>query len=235
MKKILKIFLRIFIFLLIAALAYIGAFAYTGYKMYTEAVSACPVETKAEEIRASEGFVSYAELPDFYIKAVIAAEDRRFRQHGGVDVLAIGRAVLHDIQAKAPVEGGSTITQQLAKNLYFSQEKKLERKFAEVFTAFEFEKKFTKDEIFELYTGSIYFGSGCCGIGSAAEEYCEKAVPQLTDYECALLAGVPNAPSAYSPNTAPELARQRTVQVLEKMVENGDIDAVTAKKILETK
>lgn len=233
MKKIIKIFLRIFIFVFIAAAAYCGAFAYTGYKMYEEVTAACPVETKAEEIRACEGFTPYSELPEFYIKAVIAAEDRRFDGHGGVDFLAVGRAVLHDIQAGAPVEGGSTITQQLAKNLYFSQEKKLERKFAEAFTAFEIEKKFTKNEIFELYVNSIYFGSGYYGISAAAEGYCQKAVPDLTDYECALLAGIPNAPSAYSPDTAPELAKQRLAQVLKNMTENGDIDTVAAKKILD--
>lgn len=233
MKKIIKIFLRIFIFVFIAAAAYCGAFAYTGYKMYIEATTACPVETKAAEIRSAEGFTPYSELPEFYIKAVIAAEDRRFDGHGGVDFLAVGRAVIHDVQAGAPVEGGSTITQQLAKNLYFSQEKKLERKFAEAFAAFEIEKKFTKNEIFELYVNSIYFGGGYYGISAAAAGYCQKAVPDLTDYECALLAGIPNAPSAYSPDTAPELAKQRMAQVLKNMTENGDIDTVAAKKILD--
>lgn len=233
MKKILKKLLPIFIFVFIAALAYMGAFAYTGYKMYTEAVGACPVEEKAAEIRAAEGFTPYSELPDFYIKAVIASEDRRFEDHGGIDPVAVFRAVIHDIKAQAPEQGGSTITQQLAKNLYFSREKKLERKFAEMFTAFEFEKKFTKKEIFELYVNSIYFGSNYYGISAAAAGYCGKAPSDLTDCECALLAGIPNAPSAYSPDTAPELSRQRMAQVLENMTENGDIDSVAAKKILE--
>lgn len=233
MKNILKFLLTLIIFAVLSGTIFVTVYAAKGYKMYIEATGAYPVEKKAEEIQDAENFVSYDELPDFYIKAVISVEDRRFEKHGGIDPVAIGRAIIHDIQAKAPVEGGSTITQQLAKNLYYTQEKKLERKFAEVFTAFEFEKKFTKEEIFELYVNSIYFGSNYYGIAEAAQGYYGAEVSELTEYECAMLAGIPNAPTAYSLDTSPDLAEQRLVQVLDNMVENEDIDTVKAKSIIE--
>lgn len=233
MKKFLKFLLTIFIIAVLSGTAFLTVYAAKGYKMYIEATGASPVENKAEEIQSAENFVSYEDLPEFYIKAVIAAEDRRFEKHGGVDPVAIGRAIIHDIQAKAPVEGGSTITQQLAKNLYYTQEKKLERKFAEAFTAFEFEKKFSKEEIFELYVNTIYFGSNYYGISEAAQGYYGAEVSELTESECAMLAGIPNAPTAYSLDASPELAKQRLAQVLENMVENEDIDAVKAKTVME--
>lgn len=235
MKKFFKLLLTLIIFAVLSGTIFVTVYAAKGYKMYIEATGAYPVETKAEEIQDAENFVGYDELPDFYIKAVISVEDRRFEKHGGIDPVAIGRAIIHDIQAKAPVEGGSTITQQLAKNLYYTQEKKLERKFAEVFTAFEFEKKFTKEEIFELYVNSIYFGSNYYGIAEAAQGYYGAEVSELTEYECAMLAGIPNAPTAYSLDTSPDLAEQRLAQVLDNMVENEDIDTVKAKSIIENR
>lgn len=235
MKKFFKFLLTLIIFAVLSGTIFVTVYAAKGYKMYIEATGAYPVETKAEEIQKSENFVSYDELPDFYIKAVISVEDRRFEKHGGIDPVAIGRAIIHDIQAKAPVEGGSTITQQLAKNLYYTQEKKLERKFAEVFTAFEFEKKFSKEEIFELYVNTIYFGSNYYGISEAAQGYYGADVSELTEYECAMLAGIPNAPTAYSLDASPDLAEQRLVQVLDNMVENEDIDTVKAKSLIMDK
>lgn len=235
MKKFFKFLLTLIIFAVLSGTIFVTVYAAKGYKMYIEATGAYPVETKAEEIQDAENFVGYDELPDFYIKAVISVEDRRFEKHGGIDPVAIGRAIIHDIQTKAPVEGGSTITQQLAKNLYYTQEKKLERKFAEVFTAFEFEKKFTKEEIFELYVNSIYFGSNYYGIAEAAQGYYGAEVSELTEYECAMLAGIPNAPTAYSLDTSPDLAEQRLAQVLDNMVENEDIDTVKAKSIIENR
>lgn len=235
MKKVLKLLLTIFILAALSGTVLVTVYAAKGYKMYIEATGAYPVENKAAEIQSAENFVGYDELPEFYVKAVISVEDRRFEKHGGVDPIAVGRAILHDIQAKAPVEGGSTITQQLAKNLYYTQEKKLERKFAEVFTAFEFEKKFSKEEIFELYVNTIYFGSNYYGISEAAQGYYGTEVPELTEYECAMLAGIPNAPTAYSLDASPELAKQRLLQVLDNMVENEDIDTVKAKTLLEVR
>lgn len=172
------------------------------------------------------------ELPRLYRDAVVAVEDHRFYSHGGVDFIALCRALWNDVCAGAFVEGGSTITQQLAKNLYFTQEKVLTRKAAEAFMAWAIEKQYTKDEILELYVNSIYFGSGYYNVRQASEGYFGKAPAQMTPYECTLLAGVPNAPSAYDPAQNPGLARQRQKKVVEQMVERGCLSAAQAREAL---
>ena len=172
------------------------------------------------------------EPPRLYRDAVVAVEDHRFYSHGGVDFIALCRALWNDVCAGAFVEGGSTITQQLAKNLYFTQEKVLTRKAAEAFMAWAIEKQYTKDEILELYVNSIYFGSGYYNVRQASEGYFGKAPAQMTPYECTLLAGVPNAPSAYDPAQNPGLARQRQKKVVEQMVERGCLSAAQAREAL---
>ncbi|MGN0553861.1 MAG: transglycosylase domain-containing protein [Oscillospiraceae bacterium] len=204
--------------LLICVVAAAGYYGYLGYEMYSAAVKEKSVSEMAEDIKNRCRFIEYGKLPEFYVDAVKASEDKRFFQHNGIDFLAICRAALHDIKVKAPEQGGSTITQQLAKNEYFTQEKKLERKFAEVFMAFKIEHELSKEEIFELYINSIYFGSGYYGLESAAKGYFDKDISELSEYECAMLAGLPNAPSAYSPDSSPELARKRTEKVIENVV-----------------
>ncbi|MFR7478366.1 MAG: transglycosylase domain-containing protein [Acutalibacteraceae bacterium] len=128
-------------------------------------------------------------------------------------------------------EGGSTITQQLMKNQYFTQEKKLERKFAEIYAAWELESYCRKQEILELYVNTIYFGSGYYGIYEAAMGYYGKEPSELTDQEAVMLAGLPNAPSAYALDTNPELARQRMDQVLDSMVECGALSREEADRL----
>ena len=130
------------------------------------------------------------------------------------------------------MEGGSTITQQLVKNLLFTQDKKVERKAAEVFAALEMESKYSKEEIFELYANTAYFGSGYYGIYQASIGYFGKEPSALTDYECALLAGIPNAPSVYSPMVNSELAQQRQQYVIRQMVKYGYISESEGEIIL---
>lgn len=226
--KIVVIVILAVLFLLAVAGAY---FAIKGYKMYASAVEETPIEEKVESIRSMDNFIEFEELPEIYVDAVISVEDKRFWTHGGVDFLAIMRAVWKDITTFSFVEGGSTITQQLMKNQYFTQEKKLERKFAEVFAAVALEKEYSKEDIFELYVNTIYFGSGYYGIYDAAQGYFGKEPSELTEYEAVMLAGLPNAPSAYSPDTSPELAVQRTNQVLERMVACGVISQEKADSI----
>ena len=130
------------------------------------------------------------------------------------------------------MEGGSTITQQLAKNLYFTQEKELVRKVAEVFMAFHMEANYSKEEIFELYVNSIYFGSGCYDVASASHSYFGVEPAQMTPDQCTLLAGIPNAPSVYDPTVNPDLASQRQRQVLRLMVKYEYLTATEAGDIL---
>ena len=199
------------------------SFAGDGYGLYKNAVEEVSLEEKVAKIRSQENFTSIEELPETYVQAVISVEDHRFYEHGALDPIAIGRALVNDLKAGRYVEGGSTITQQLAKNLYFSQEKTMNRKAAEVFLAFELEQKYTKDEILELYVNSIYFGDGYDSIGEASEGYFGKTASQMNDYEATLLAGVPNAPSRYAPSKNLALAEKRQQKVISRMEACGYI------------
>lgn len=233
-KTGLKIVLTVFLAVWAIFVAVSLIFGIKGYKMYREAIDNKPIQEKMSEIQSMEHFVKYDELPQIYIDAVVSVEDHRFYSHPGIDPIAIGRAVWNDIRTLSFAEGGSTITQQLAKNLYYTQEKKLERKFAEVFTAFAIEASYDKNDIFELYVNTIYFGSGYYGIYEAAQGYYGKVPSELSDYEAVMLAGLPNAPSAYSPDADPDLARQRMKQVLKQMVKNEVITDIQAEEILKS-
>ena len=199
------------------------ALAGEGYGLYKNAVQEESLEETVAEIRRQENFTSLEEMPETYVQAVVSVEDHRFYDHFGLDLIAIVRAVVNDIKAGRYVEGGSTITQQLAKNLYFSQEKTMSRKAAEVFLALEIEQKYTKDEILELYVNSIYFGDGYYSVGEASEGYFGKPASEMNDYECTLLAGVPNAPSKYAPSKNLALAEKRQQKVISRMEACGYI------------
>ncbi len=203
-----------------------------GYDMYKEAIENEPLSEKVQSIKEKENYAKIEEVPQTYKNAVISVEDHRFYKHSGIDIIAIGRAVVNDIKAMDFVEGGSTITQQLSKNIYFTQEKKITRKIAEVFMAFEIEKNYDKDEILELYLNTSYFGDGNYTIKEACEGYFNKSLNEMTDYECILLAGIPNAPSVYAPTKNPDLAKQRQKQVMKKMIKYGYLTQDEADKIL---
>ena len=229
MKKFLKILLVLVLIGLSLSILVIG----NGYNMYKEAIDKIGIEEKVEVIQNKENYTKISELPQMYINAVISVEDHRFYNHPGIDIIAIGRAVINDIKAMSFVEGGSTITQQLAKNIYFTQEKKIERKIAEVFMAFDIEKKYNKNEILELYVNTSYFGDGYYTVKEASRGYFGKEPIEMSDSECIMLAGIPNAPSAYAPTKNPELAKQRQKQVMEKMIKNKHLTQEEANKILE--
>jgi len=217
MKAIKRFFMLCFLILV----AVCGFYGYKGYEMYEKALADMPVREKVASIQAKKNYTKIEDMPEEYKNAVVAVEDRRFYLHGGVDAIAIARAVITDIKAMELKEGGSTITQQLAKNIYFTQERKLTRKIAEVFMAYEIEKECEKDEILELYLNTSYFGDGYYCVGDAAKGYFDKKPSEMTLYESTLLAGIPNAPSVYAPTKNPDLATQRQRQVLDKMVDCG--------------
>lgn len=229
MKKFLKLLLFLILIGISIALLFIGK----GYSMYKDAIKEIPLEEKVAEIKAKENYTKISELPPTYLNAVISVEDHRFYKHCGIDIIAIARALINDIKAMDFVEGGSTITQQFAKNEYFTQEKKITRKIAEMFMSFEIEKEYSKDEILELYINTIYFGNGYYNIKDASEGYFGKTVDELTDGECIMLAGIPNAPSVYNPKENPKLAKERQRQVADKMVEYGYLTEEEEKNILE--
>ena len=230
MKKVIgKILIVIFIVLLSFGLIIAG----TGYNMYKEAIDKTPLDEKVAQIKEKDNYTTLDEMPDIYKKAVVAVEDHRFYTHGGIDIIAIGRAIWNDIKAMSFVEGGSTITQQLAKNIYFTQEKELIRKAAEVFMAFEIEEHYNKEEILELYLNTSYFGDGYETVKEASRGYFGKEPMELTDYEAVMLAGIPNAPSVYAPTVNLDLAKQRTKQVIDAMVKYDAISQDEANRILD--
>ena len=219
MKVIKRVLLLVLIIIVAGASIVIGQ----GYQMYIEAVEKVPVEQKAQEIMEIDHYTSYDELPETYVDAVIAAEDRRFYYHRGWDIISTVRAAWRNLRNKEIVEGGSTITQQLGRIMYFSQEKKYSRKVAEVLAAGRIEDLYDKEKIFELYVNTIYFGSGYYSVYDASMGYFGKKPSEMNDYECTMLAGIPNAPSVYSPDVNPTLAEERRQQVLECMAEAGYI------------
>ena len=163
-------------------------------------------------------------IPTYLKTALIATEDRKFYSHSGLDLKGIARALVKDILAGKFVEGASTITQQLAKTLFLTPRKTMVRKVKEAILAFQLERRYTKDEILELYLNQVYFGSGAYGVQSAAEIYFSKSVGELSLAECALIAGMPKSPSRYSPLVNMELALRRRNIVLRQMQATGVVD-----------
>lgn len=161
--------------------------------------------------------VNLSEMPPHLIKALIASEDRRFYQHAGIDIKGIMRAAVKDIMAGGLVEGASTLTQQLAKTLFLTPKKTFGRKIKEALLAVQLERRYTKKEILRFYLNQIYLGSGAYGVESAARIYFGKSAKDLTLAESALIAGMPKAPSRYSPLVNPQLAKARRNTVLKLM------------------
>ncbi len=172
------------------------------------------------------------ELPDYAPKAFVAIEDRRFYSHHGVDPLGILRAGVRDVLHRGGTQGGSTITQQLAKNLFLTQERTVSRKLQEVVLALWLEHKFSKAQILELYLNRVYFGSGAYGIEGAAQRYFGKSAKQLTLPEAAMLAGLVQSPSRLAPNRNPEGAEHRAALVIAAMAEQKMISEDAAKRAL---
>ena len=164
-------------------------------------------------------WVPIERIPAFLQKAVVAVEDSRFYEHNGIDLRGIARALVKDVAKGRMAEGGSTITQQLIKNKYLSAEKTIDRKLREAELAIDFERKYSKKQILEMYLNEIYFGNGAWGIAQAARLYFDKNPEELTDAECSLLAGVPNSPGRYNPLGKASSVMKRRDVVLKRMVE----------------
>ena len=205
---------------------------YKGYEMYKTALNEISVADKVSEIKKEENYTELNDLPEFYLDAVVAVEDRRFYNHGAIDPIALARAVFVNVKNMELREGGSTITQQLAKNIYFTQEKSALRKIAEIFMAYDLEKNLNKDTILELYLNTSYFGDGYYCVAEASRGYYKKEPKDMNRNEASMLAGIPNAPSAYCPTKHLDLAKKRQNQVLDKMVRYEFITAKEKEEIL---
>jgi len=230
---------KILYFLFFSFLFFVGVFAGYIYWLFSDLPDIRNLEgyrpLEASIVYSSDGqvltefyyerrkFVPHYEIPDIIKKAFVAAEDVRFYRHPGVDIIGIIRALYRDIKAGSIVEGGSTITQQLAKMLFLSPERSITRKIKEAILSIQIEKKYTKDEILGLYLNQAYFGNRAYGIAAAAETYFGKSFKDLKISEIALLASLPKAPSAFNPFKRPDVAIKRRNIVLQKMLEEGFI------------
>jgi penicillin-binding protein 1A len=176
-------------------------------------------------------FVPLAHIPQALRDAVIATEDKRFYYHWGVDPIGIARATVQNYRRGRLVEGGSTITQQLTKVLFLTPDKSMERKLKEAVLALELERRYTKDRILEMYLNQVYFGHGAYGVEAAARTYYGKSVAELNVREAALLAGLPRAPTTYSPFEHAEAAKRRREVVLRRLVEYGALKDAEGKRL----
>lgn len=205
-----------------------------GKKMYEQAIAETSLADTIKKIRNNEDYVKLKDLPKNYTNAVIAVEDHRFKQHGAIDFWAIGRAIYTNITNFKLLEGGSTITQQVAKNIFFIEEDNpVSRKIAEIFAAVDLEKNYSKEEILELYVNTIYFGDGYYGIRQACNGYVNKEPSKMNLYDSTMLAGIPNAPSVYAPTANPDLTKSRQRKVISDMVEYNYLTQEEANKVLK--
>ena len=207
-----KFLKKLILTLLILIIVLISILFIIGYSTYASALKQKPLVDRVTEVTSKENFVKFSEMSDIYRNAVVAVEDHRFYDHGPVDFIAICRAFYINLKTKELQEGGSTITQQVAKNIVFSQEQ-----------SYDLEKNYTKNQIFEIYVNTAYFGDGFYGIYDASHGYYDKDPKDLNLDESSMLAGVPNAPSLYSPNVNLTLAKKRQAHVIKKMQEYGYI------------
>ena len=172
----------------------------------------------AEFFKERRIVIPLKDMPRTLIDAFVAAEDSRFYKHQGIDFISIVRAFVKNLEAGTIVQGGSTITQQVTKSFLLTPERSYKRKLREAILAYRIDKAFSKDDILYLYLNQIYLGHGAYGVQAASENYFGKSVKDLNLAECAILAGLPQAPSKYSPFRHPERAKQRQIYVLNRMV-----------------
>ncbi len=233
MKSLFKGIKRIIILLFLICIFIAGYIIADGYKLYKSVTDEVSIKEKINEIRSNPSYVKIDEIPKDYLNAVVSIEDKRFYGHFGVDIYSIGRALLSNLENKKIIGGGSTITQQLAKNLYFEQKKVLSRKVAEVFVSMDLEEEYTKDDILELYINIIYYGDGYYGIGKASNGYFSKEPKELDINEITLLAGIPNAPSVYQLSNDSIYTYQRQIIVINSMLDTNSISQDVAQELIK--
>ncbi|MBW2219847.1 MAG: transglycosylase domain-containing protein, partial [Deltaproteobacteria bacterium] len=188
----------------------------------------------AEFFKERRIVIPLEDMPEMLIKAFVSAEDARFYVHEGIDFLGVMRAFIKNIEAGTIVQGGSTITQQVTKSFLLTPEKSYSRKIKEAILSYRIDKTFKKNEILFLYLNQIYLGHGAYGVEAAAENYFGKSVKDMNLAECAMLAGLPQAPSKYSPFRHPERAKKRQIYVLNRMVSEGYITNSEATEAINT-
>lgn len=195
-----KLLFKMIIILLVIITGFCGYYGYLGYQIYQDKIQEQSLSERVNQLKSKEDYVTLDQISPIYKEAVLESEDRRFYQHGPVDYYGLARAMLTNITTFSFKEGGSTITQQLSKNLCLSFEKDLSRKFAEVFIARDLEKMYNKDEILEMYLNITYLGEGNYGIQAASQYYYHIDAIDLNKQQSDILVKTLKRPSVYNPS-----------------------------------
>lgn len=195
-----KLLFKMIIILLVIITGFCGYYGYLGYQIYQDKIQEQSLSERVHQLKSKEDYVTLDQISPIYKEAVLESEDRRFYQHGPVDYYGLARAMLTNITTFSFKEGGSTITQQLSKNLCLSFEKDLSRKFAEVFIARDLEKMYSKDEILEMYLNITYLGEGNYGIQAASQYYYNIDAIDLNKQQSDILVKTLKRPSVYNPS-----------------------------------
>ena len=195
-----KLLFKMIIILLVIITGFCGYYGYLGYQIYQDKIQEQSLSERVNQLKSKEDYVTLDQISPIYKEAVLESEDRRFYQHGPVDYYGLARAMLTNLTTFSFKEGGSTITQQLAKNLCLSFKKDLSRKFAEVFIAKDLEDHYSKDEILEMYLNITYLGEGNYGIQAASQYYYHIDAIDLNKQQCDILVKTLKRPSVYNPS-----------------------------------
>lgn len=214
MKKINKAILGCILSVVIFISIPVGKIIFEGYSNYKEELNYISIDNKINQIKKDKDYTKLEDIDQDFLDAIVSVEDHRFYDHKAVDFIALTRATLNNIKTGKIVQGGSTITQQLAKNLYLNGDRNFTRKISELFIANDLEKKYSKDEILELYVNVINYGNGYTGIKEASEGYYKESPDNLDLQEASMLAGLPQCPNGYNPNKYLDKAIARQQQVL---------------------
>ena len=195
-----KIIIRLITIIFLAVIIFLGYYGYRGYTMYQDVIKEKSLTSRVEDLQSDSNYVKLEQISSIYQELVIESEDKRFYQHGPVDYLGLGRAVVTNLTTMSFKEGGSTITQQLAKNLCLSFEKSLDRKIAEVLIARELEDEYSKNDILAMYLNITYLGEGNYGIKEASNYYYHIEPSELNEQQAKVLVQTLKAPSVYNPS-----------------------------------
>ncbi len=216
-----RLILKLFFLTVLIIAGIAGYAAYRGWETYQEAVEKVPVETAAGPYQTCSGCLAFSDIDEDFVNAVVSIEDKRYFVREGFDWTAFIRAVIANLRAKQAVEGGSTISQQIAKNLYYqSVSRGLDEKIAEVFIMSELEDIYSKEELFAIYANMNYYGDGYWGLQQASRGYYQTNGNDLTVAQAAILAGIPNRPAVYQLSTGHDAAVARQRRVLSAMLKN---------------
>lgn len=229
MKTLLSWFKRL---ILVALAIMIGLFT-IGYIQYRVLISQSPLSEMMETARNKPTYVTIEKIDSFYLETVVAVEDKRFYQRSGFDFRAFGRAMMTNITTLSLAQGGSTIPQQVAKNLYFDYRTNLMRKIIEIYLLYDLEAQYSKDEILEMYVNIIYFGDGYTGIARATTGYFNTTPEVLSKGQATLLAGLPQSPSRFQLSNHFQRAKARQKIVLSMLADQGLISEEEAEQIFK--